>query len=211
MQITGLDHQQVLLAQQREYSLPLLFEQPADEAAFSASALEAGFNVLKGGRFLHLLARLVYPVANPRFNYHFSKGYYSRVTNNSLGGRVTRLLVTPLIRALQHNIGSQESLEYMDSFRYPLAGAFSMSSEVMRVLHMPSDWGLEVGVLMESARNYSTQRICQVEIADNYEHKYQEVSASNEESGFSKMSLDISKAFFRKLATNGVVFELFIP
>ena len=48
-----------------------------------------------------LLARLVYPVANPLFNYEFCKGYYPRVGNNKLNGRVTRLLVTPLLKALK--------------------------------------------------------------------------------------------------------------
>ena len=154
-----------------------------------------------------MLARLLYPVANPIFRYQFSKGYYSRVANNSLGGRVSRLLVTPLIRALQNNIGHNEYLEYMDSFRYPLAGEFSMRRDVMSGLRIPSDWGLEVGVLLEMARNYSTRRICQVEIADIYDHKHQDLSADNDEGGLSKMSIDISKAFFRKLATNGTVFD----
>jgi glucosyl-3-phosphoglycerate synthase len=154
-----------------------------------------------------MLARLLYPVANPIFRYQFSKGYYSRVANNCLGGRVSRLLVTPLIRALQTNIGHNEYLEYMDSFRYPLAGEFSMRRDVMSGLRIPSDWGLEVGVLLEMARNYSTRRICQVEIADIYDHKHQDVSADNDEGGLSKMSIDISKAFFRKLATNGTVFD----
>jgi glucosyl-3-phosphoglycerate synthase len=154
-----------------------------------------------------LLARLIYPVANPRFGYQFSKGYYSRVANNTLGGRASRLLVTPLIRTLQKNLGQQDNLDFMDSFRYPLAGEFSMRKDVMSELRIPSDWGLEVGVLMEMFRNYSTRRICQVEIADIYDHKHQNVSADNQESGLSKMSIDISKAFFRKLATNGVVFN----
>jgi glucosyl-3-phosphoglycerate synthase len=154
-----------------------------------------------------MLARLLYPVANPIFSYQFSKGYYSRVANNSLGGRVSRLLVTPLIRALKNNIGHHEYLDYMDSFRYPLAGEFSMRRDVMSGLRIPSDWGLEVGVLMEMARNYSTRRICQVEIADIYDHKHQEVSAGNDEGGLSRMSIDISRAFFRKLATNGTVFN----
>ncbi|MDJ0832432.1 MAG: glycosyl transferase [Gammaproteobacteria bacterium] len=154
-----------------------------------------------------LLARLIYPVANPDFRFQFSKGFYSRVAGKSLGGRVSRLLVTPLVRALQQNLGDQESLSYMDSFRYPLAGEFSMSKDVMCGLRIPGDWGLEVGVLMEMARNYSTRRICQVEIADIYDHKHQDVSHDNEESGLSKMSIDISKAFYRKLATNGVVFD----
>jgi len=154
-----------------------------------------------------MLARLIYPVANPSFRYQFSKGYYSRVANNALGGRASRLLVTPLIRTLQKNIGHQDNLDFMDSFRYPLAGEFSMRKDVMSGLRIPSDWGLEVGVLMEMARNYSTRRICQVEIADIYDHKHQDVSADNEDSGLSKMSIDISKAFFRKLATNGIVFN----
>ena len=154
-----------------------------------------------------LLARLIYPVANPAFSYQFSKGYYSRVANNSLGGRVSRLLVTPLIRALENNLGHQEYLTFMDSFRYPLAGEFSMRKDVMYGLRIPSDWGLEVGVLLEMARNYSTRRISQVEIADIYDHKHQEVSEDNDEGGLSKMSIDISKAFFRKLATDGQVFN----
>ncbi|HEC72752.1 MAG TPA: glycosyl transferase, partial [Methylophaga aminisulfidivorans] len=45
-----------------------------------------------------LLARLIYPVANPMFNYEFCKGYYARVAGGKLNGRVNRLLVTPLIR-----------------------------------------------------------------------------------------------------------------
>ena len=68
-----------------------------------------------------LLARLIYPVANPLFNYEFCKGYYARVADGKINGRVSRLLVTPLIRALQKVVGHNEYLEYMDSFRYPLA------------------------------------------------------------------------------------------
>ena len=99
------------------------------------------------------------PVANPKFRYQFSKGYYSRVSNNSLGGRVSRLMVTPLIRALKNNLDGDDILDYMDSFRYPLAGEFSMRRDVMNGMRIPGDWGLEVGVLMEMARNYSTRRI----------------------------------------------------
>lgn len=156
-----------------------------------------------------LLARLIYPVANPQFRFQFSKGYYSRVANNALGGRVSRLLVSPLTRALQHSLAysHQEYLAFMDSFRYPLAGEFSMRKDVMAGLRIPSDWGLEVGVLMEMLRNYSTRRICQVEIADIYDHKHQDLSQDNDQGGLSRMSIDIAKAFFRKLATDGVVFN----
>ena len=47
-----------------------------------------------------LLARLCYPTANPNLHYEFAKGYYARVTHR-LYGRVTRLFVTPLLRAMK--------------------------------------------------------------------------------------------------------------
>lgn len=154
-----------------------------------------------------LLARLIYPVANPLFNYTFCKGYYARVANGKINGRVSRLLVTPLLRALTKIIGPQEYLEYLDSFRYPLAGEFSMRTDSINDIRIPSDWGLEIGVLAEMKRNYSTNRICQTDIADIYDHKHQSLSPDNDQAGLSKMSIDISKAIFRKLATNGVVFS----
>ena len=154
-----------------------------------------------------LLARLIYPIANPQFNYTFCKGFYSRIANGKMNGRVSRLLVTPLLRALAKIFGPQEYLEYLDSFRYPLAGEFSLRTDSVQDIRIPSDWGLEIGVLAEMKRNYSTNRICQADIADTYDHKHQALSAENDKAGLSKMSIDISKAIFRKLATNGVVFS----
>ncbi|MEL0625228.1 glycosyl transferase, partial [Marinomonas arenicola] len=50
-------------------------------------------------------------------------------------------------------------------------------------------------------------RLCQVDIAEVYDHKHQELSADNDDGGVSKMSIDITKAIFRKLATNGIIFN----
>ncbi|MBF0290107.1 MAG: glycosyl transferase, partial [SAR324 cluster bacterium] len=154
-----------------------------------------------------LLARLLYPVANPRFNYKFCKGYYYRIADQKLNGRVSRLLVTPLIRTLKKMFGPLEYLEFMDSFRYPLAGEFSMQADLLQNLRIPSDWGLEVGVLSEVYRDYGAQHVCQVDIADAYDHKHQALSLENQETGLAKMSTDIAKALFRKLASSGVVFS----
>jgi glucosyl-3-phosphoglycerate synthase len=153
-----------------------------------------------------LLANLFYPVAHPGFSYEFCKGYYARVADGKINGRVSRLLVTPLIRSLKKVFGDLEYLEYLDSYRYPLSGEFSMRKDVLTDLRIPSDWGLEIGVLSEMYRNYSTNKICQIDIADTYDHKHQSLSATDDSGGLSKMSIDISKAIFRKLATNGVVF-----
>jgi glucosyl-3-phosphoglycerate synthase len=154
-----------------------------------------------------LLARLLYPVAHPQFNYEFCKGYYARVAAGKINGRVSRLLVTPLLRALKRVLGPIEYLDFMDSFRYPLAGEFSFRKDVLTDIRIPSDWGLEIGVLSEMYRNYSNNRLCQVDIADIYDHKHQDLSLTDEDNGLSKMSIDIAKALFRKLATNGTVFS----
>jgi len=153
-----------------------------------------------------LLDRLLYPVANPLFNYEFSKGFYARVAGGKINGRVSRLLVTPLIKALKKTVGHCDYLEYMDSFLYPLAGEFSFRRDVLNDIRIPSDWGLEIGVLSEMYRNYSPNRICQVDIASTYDHKHQDLSLDNSAGGLSKMSIDISKAFIRKLATQGETF-----
>lgn len=153
-----------------------------------------------------LLARLIYPVANPLFNYEFCKGYYARINNGKLKGRVNRLLVTPLIRALKKILGDNDYLNYMDSYRYALAGEFSFRRDVLNDLRIPSDWGLEIGVLSEMHRNYAHNRLCQVDIARVYDHKHQDMSFDNQQAGLSKMSIDICKALFRKLATQGEIF-----
>lgn len=153
-----------------------------------------------------LLDRLLYPVANPLFNYEFSKGFYARVASGKMNGRVSRLLVTPLIKALKKTVGHCDYLEYMDSFLYPLAGEFSFRRDVLNDIRIPSDWGLEIGVLSEMYRNYSPNRICQVDIASTYDHKHQDMSLNDATAGLSKMSIDISKAFIRKLATQGETF-----
>jgi glucosyl-3-phosphoglycerate synthase len=153
-----------------------------------------------------LLARLCYPVTSPSLDYDFCKGYYSRVTDR-LHGRATRLLVTPLIRSLQKVIGYHPLLLFFDSFRYPLAGEFSMDIDMAMVNKIPGDWGLEVGVLAEVYRNTSLRRVCQVDIAENYEHKHQVLSAEDATKGLHKMCVDISKSVFRTLASEGIVFS----
>ncbi|MHC4149910.1 MAG: glycosyl transferase, partial [Planctomycetota bacterium] len=92
-------------------------------------------------------------------------------------------------------------------FRYILAGEFSMDVDLARVNRIPGDWGLEVGVLAEIYRNTAVRRICQVDIAENYEHKHQVLSPEDESKGLHKMCIDISKSLFRTLASEGVVFS----
>lgn len=153
-----------------------------------------------------LLARLIYPVANPNFAYQVSKGFYARVGQGKINGRVTRLLVSPLLIALKRVIGDLDYLDYLRSFRYPLSGEFAMRSNILPDLRIPSDWGLEIGVLSEAWRNLAPKAVCQVEIADAYDHKHQKLSPEDTTAGLNRMSSDICKAIFRKLAADGALF-----
>lgn len=150
------------------------------------------------------LARLCYPIANPNMGHEFCKGYYSRVTER-LYGRVSRLLFTPIVRSLQKVVGAHPLLTFLDSFRYPLSGEIAMVRDLAWVNRIPGDWGLEVGTLAEVYRNCALRRICQVDIADTYEHKHQILSGDNPSGGLLKMCVDITKSLFRNLASEGII------
>lgn len=153
-----------------------------------------------------MLGRLCFPVGNPYQEYEFCKGFYSRVTTK-MYGRATRLFFTPFIRSLEKILGYLPFLVYIDSFRYPLAGEIAMRRDLAMAMRMPSDWGLEVGTLAEVYKSVTLNRICQVDIADNYEHKHQPLIPSNPEKGILKMTIDIAKSIFRILAQEGVEFS----
>ena len=152
-----------------------------------------------------LLARLCYPVVHPSLGFEFAKGYYARVTDR-MNGRVTRLFMTPLLRSLQVVAGRHPLLVYLDSFRYALAGEFAMKTDLARVNRIPSDWGLEVGMLAEVHRNCALQRVCQAELCANYDHKHQAVSADDRTKGLMRMCTDIAQSVIRTLAAEGIVF-----
>jgi len=152
-----------------------------------------------------LLARLCYPVVHPGLGFEFAKGYYARVSDR-MNGRVTRLFMTPLIRSLQVIVGREPFLVYLDSFRYVLAGEFAMKADLARVNRIPSDWGLEIGVLAEVHRNCALRRVCQTELCATYDHKHQVLSAGDRSLGLMRMCIDIAQHLIRTLAAEGIVF-----
>jgi glucosyl-3-phosphoglycerate synthase len=151
-----------------------------------------------------MLARLCYPCSVRGMDFEFTKAYYMRVTDK-IYGRVTRLFFTPLVRALKTILGQQTFLDYLHSFRYPLSGEICMSRSLAHVMRMPGDWGLEIGTLSEVFRCCSLTRVCQVDIADAYEHKHQELLPDDHRAGLMKMSIDIAKVLLQTLAAQGVI------
>jgi glucosyl-3-phosphoglycerate synthase len=139
-----------------------------------------------------MLAKLCYPIAHPRLNYRFAKGYYSRVAER-LYGRVTRLLIFPLIQAYQEVLGPLPLLEHLESFRYPLSGEFAADSETLSKFSIPSAWGLEIAMLCEVHRNLQVSEMCQVDLGFHYEHRHRQLEPGSVEPGLVSAAADVAR------------------
>ena len=58
-----------------------------------------------------------------------------------------------------------------------------------------------MSILSEMHRNQASSQICQVDIADTYAHKHQALSPEDGTAGLNRMSSDIARSLFRKMAT----------
>ena len=149
-----------------------------------------------------LLGRLCFPVLRPDIDFRFAKAYYARISDR-LNGRVCRLFIFPVLTALRTFYPDQPFLTYLAAFRYPLAGEMAMDLDLARHIRVPSDWGLEVGLLAEVYNNLSLKEICQVDVAGRYDHKHQELSEADETKGLMRMVKDITGTILRTLASQG--------
>ena len=156
-----------------------------------------------------MLARLIYPIALPATDFEFSKGYYARY-DGKIYGRVTRLFYTPLIRSLKQLDPARAGrfLDYMDSFRYALAGEFAFIRSLAKSIRISPGWGLEVSLLAEVFEHTTVHRVCQVELAETYRHKHQRLAKGDTEKGLTGMANDIAGTLFRVLAQGGITLSV---
>jgi glucosyl-3-phosphoglycerate synthase len=151
-----------------------------------------------------MLARLVLPALDPIVDFDFVKAYYARFADR-LYGRVTRLYLSPLLAAFTRLIGADPYIRYLSSFRYALSGEFAVQRDLASRMRLPSDWGLEIVTLFEALRHRAPVRICQVEVAECFEHKHNELSAEDASRGLNRMARDVGTHLLRTLAAAGVV------
>lgn len=158
------------------------------------------------------LSRLIEPVANPNNEFEFCKGFYARIspTERAMKGRVTRLFITPFVDALLNimNDRGHRELErffrYHRTFKYPLAGEFTFSTKLARGVNIAYDWGLEVATLSEVYHKALNRKIAQVDLAPNYEHKHQVLSAEDADRGLHRMVVDIAKFYLNYMRSHGI-------
>jgi glucosyl-3-phosphoglycerate synthase len=140
--------------------------------------------------------RLLFPLEH---GHEFAKGYYARVENNALYGRLFRLFYAPLIRTLAAETGAPV-LDYLSAFRYALAGEFAATGELVSKLRVQRSWGLEIGTLGDAYAHAGFEGSAQVDLGA-YEHDHRAVSGPT---GLSEMSNAVGDALFRVVSEHGV-------
>jgi glucosyl-3-phosphoglycerate synthase len=150
---------------------------------------------------IEMLARLAFALADPDLGYTFAKCYYPRVTDR-IHGRVSRLFLAPLLQALVRAGGHLPLLDFLRSFRYPLAGECGMTRELALSLPFETGWGLEIGMLCDLFRRIDPRQVCQVDAGGPYDHKHQPLGDGQR--GLVRMCGEIARTLLRHLAQEGV-------
>jgi glucosyl-3-phosphoglycerate synthase len=136
---------------------------------------------------LGMLARLAYPVLRPDLGYKFCKAYYARFTDQ-LHGRLTRLLLGPLLESWEEVNRPSPLSTFFKAFRYPLSGEIAFHSELIPALRFPASYGMELGVLSHVFETLATTEICQAGICHAYDHHHQELQGQGDEPGGLELS-----------------------
>ena len=143
-----------------------------------------------------LVRKLLAPLT---MDYDFSKGYYARVERGQLYGRLCRLFVEPVIRALEDE-HDEPIVRYLAAFRYALAGEFAATAELARKLRLPASWGLELGTLGDAFVHAGFDGTAQVDLG-RHEHDHRAVAG---DTGLEGMSHEVARALFGVLERHGV-------
>jgi glucosyl-3-phosphoglycerate synthase len=144
--------------------------------------------------------RLLFPLEH---GHEFSKGYYARVENGRLYGRLFRLFYAPLVRALSDATPEADILRYLSAFRYALAGEFAATGDLVGRMRVQRSWGLEVGTLGEAFAATGFDGSAQVDLGA-YEHDHRAVGGPT---GLSEMSQAVGDALCRVVSEHGVDIE----
>ena len=144
-------------------------------------------------------SKMILPLLDDSFGISYVKAFYSRLSleTNELQGRATRLFVGPLLDSLEQLVGNGPFLQYLQSFRYPLAGEFAFTKDLAMNLRIPCDWGLEIGLLSEVYRNVRTSKIAQVDLG-LFDHKHKTIGKTKKE-GLQRMCTEILSSVLRGL------------
>jgi len=133
--------------------------------------------------------RLVYPVV--LLGGHVNKGYYARFSPSKLDGRLTRLLVIPMLYAIQEQHPASDLTHWLLSFRYPLSGDVALARDVVPHLTLHDNWAYDLSLLNSLYHRQDELSIYQTELTDNYEHLHRNLDGDRD-LGLIELTKDIS-------------------
>jgi glucosyl-3-phosphoglycerate synthase len=95
--------------------------------------------------------------------------------------------------------GHHPLLDFLLSFRYPLAGEFAMHRSLAEALPGAGGWRLEIATLCELFRRTDPRAICQVDGGSGYDHKHQPAADALVE-----MCREVAQELLAQLAREGL-------
>ncbi|MFP8953786.1 glycosyl transferase family 2 [Natrialbaceae archaeon A-arb3/5] len=140
--------------------------------------------------------RLLAPLT---MGFSFAKGYYARIEDDRLYGRLFRLFYEPLVAALTAE-NDAAILDYLGAFRYALAGEFAATADLVRELRAPRAWGLEVGTLGDAFDHAGFEGTAQVDLG-RHVHDHRAVAGDD---GLEGMSREVAAELLRVIEERGV-------
>jgi glucosyl-3-phosphoglycerate synthase len=106
----------------------------------------------------HFVTGLLGPLLDPAQQTLLVKACYDRVADGRAGGgRVTELVARPLLNLWWPQLAGVAQ---------PLAGEWAASRSLLETLPMPVGYGVELGVLIDTARRHGTGTIAQVDLGE---------------------------------------------
>lgn len=141
--------------------------------------------------------RLLFPLSR---GYAFSKAYYARIENQQFYGRLFRLFVTPLIRAVEQLGWTADLLAYLSAFRYTLSGEFALTGDLAKKLRVPRGWGLEIGTLADAFQHAGFDGTAQVDLG-THQHEHRPVEGDG---GLGRMAHEVGETLYAVLEEHGI-------
>ena len=125
-------------------------------------------------------------------DYQIVKSFFTRIKDNMLTGRATRLFIKPFIEALERTYGEDQLFNDFRKLEYPLSGEVAVRARTLWNIPWSTHWGAECGFIGHiSEHNIPTT---QAKITNNYIHKNQSLAG-----GLEKMVREMTITLFDEL------------